>query len=793
MTFELNDDVKIRRNAAGRISQLQHVDAPYRPDSAGLRLAAPAPLTPRDLANEYVRDVLGLFGVDENLASGLESVTANNPTEDGEQLRYATQKSVAGNATVSYVQTVFGIPVWRSGLSVQMEESPMQVIGSRSTMQQDVNPAKPSEDAQYMPDAMTPQKLAGILDLNDATSDTLKINRVGRLFVYRYDRAQRLLPNIPTTPEETGFQVTPPVISVPDVAASIEDGRDYIVSEMLFSLSTIQAPEMNWMALIEVETGSVLYLRPLVSCLSDGLVYEVDPVTRTGNPANTPAASDVILDSFRQRVTLQGLTPAVVGQNQELRGEFVRMTNITPPAIQPPSVTPPAAFDYAVNSNDFSAVNAYHNCDRLFRLVQDLGINVHSYFNGTTFPVRVDHRCTFNGQSNVINAQAPGNSQSNGSDGFRFALARLNSDIGLANDWRVVLHEFGHAILWDHVDSPNFGFAHSAGDALAAILNDPENLAERGRTFPWVASIINRRHDRTVEAGWGFYGVRYEPFDPFGQDSAGYLAEQMLSSTMFRIYLAAGGDSPDLQDRQFASRYVAFLIFKAVGILSPITNAETPEDFADTLIQADTGTFVFQGNSELCGTLSKVIRWSFERQGAYQPVGTVLPVTQRGAPPDVDVFIDDGRGGEYQYVAGNPESPDIWCRQASDNGTVHQTPLRNANNFIYFRIKNRGTQSAQNVTARVYRSVEPDPVWPTDFEELTPLVQNIATSIAPDSEVTAGPFTWLPAANQETLFAVVNSSGDLAHSSRFTSVKPIAASRLIRTDNNLAQRVLNIP
>ena len=23
----------------------------------------------------------------------------------------------------------------------------------------------------------------------------------------------------------------------------------------------------------------------------------------------------------------------------------------------------------------------------------------------------------------------------------------------------VVLHEFGHALLWDHVDSPNFGFA----------------------------------------------------------------------------------------------------------------------------------------------------------------------------------------------------------------------------------------------------------------------------------------------------------------------------------------------
>ena len=60
-----------------------------------------------------------------------------------------------------------------------------------------------------------------------------------------------------------------------------------------------------------------------------------------------------------------------------------------------------------------------------------------------------------------------------------------------------MLHELGgHGILWDHVDSPNFGFAHSAGDSIAAILNDPDTQisgADRFITFPWVN--IGRRHD----------------------------------------------------------------------------------------------------------------------------------------------------------------------------------------------------------------------------------------------------------------------------------------------------------
>ena len=129
-----------------------------------------------------------------------------------------------------------------------------------------------------------------------------------------------------------------------------------------------------------------------------------------------------------------------------------------------------------------------------------MGFNVNDYFDGTTFPVRVDHRFPYQNfqgvlTGNVVNATAPGNAFRNGSDGFRFALVQRNTPVGMATEWRVVLHEFGHAILWDHLNSPNFRFAHSPGDSLAAILNDPDsNAPDRGLTFPWTP--IRRRHDR---------------------------------------------------------------------------------------------------------------------------------------------------------------------------------------------------------------------------------------------------------------------------------------------------------
>ena len=65
------------------------------------------------------------------------------------------------------------------------------------------------------------------------------------------------------------------------------------------------------------------------------------------------------------------------------------------------------AVTYVSRTDDFAAVNAYYHCDRFFRMVQDTGFNIASYFNGTSFPVPVDHHAL----GNVINAQCRGKSR----------------------------------------------------------------------------------------------------------------------------------------------------------------------------------------------------------------------------------------------------------------------------------------------------------------------------------------------------------------------------------------------
>jgi hypothetical protein len=84
------------------------------------------------------------------------------------------------------------------------------------------------------------------------------------------------------------------------------------------------------------------------------------------------------------------------------------------------------------------------------------------------------------------------------------------------------------------------------------------------------------------------------------------------------------------------------------------------------------------------GAIGKVVRWSFEKQGLYQPTGAPTPVTTPGAPPDVDVYINDGFYGEYGYLEDFWDNTNIWNLLAPDPSTTpvdHQTPMCGARGF----------------------------------------------------------------------------------------------------------------
>jgi hypothetical protein len=469
-----------------------------------------------------------------------------------------------------------------------------------------------------------------------------------------------------------------------------------------------------------------------------------------------------------------------------LTGSFVFLTDKTAPSPVLPTKPNPFNFAYVSRTDDFAAVNAYYHCDRFFRLVRDLGFNIPTYFDGTAFPVPVDHR----GLGNAVNAQCPGDNLGDGIGFVQFALAdgtNTGNPMSIAADWRVVLHEIaGHGILWDHVHSPNFGFAHSAGDGVAAILNDPATMlagADRFITFPWVN--IGRRHDRPVN-GWGWGGAN---------DVGGYSSEQILATCHFRLYRSIGGDSSYLSRREFAADSAAYLILRGVGQLTPATNPPSglngPLQWEQQLETADAGVWTRTSPAQIHagGAYHKVIRWAFEKQGLFRAPGD--PNTVEGKPPAVDVYIDDGRHGEYPFQPNHWSCTDIWNRlTVGDGGGVHEEPEVGQTNFAYVRIKNRGTQAATNVVVKGFHCLPGVGLeFPTDWVPMaTPQLAAPNLAASDSVGVVVGPFKWTPSqVGHECMFFSVSAKGDVGNIDGHV-VGPIGEWRLVPHDNNIGQR-----
>ncbi|MGH7211615.1 MAG: hypothetical protein ACREF1_09170, partial [Acetobacteraceae bacterium] len=465
-----------------------------------------------------------------------------------------------------------------------------------------------------------------------------------------------------------------------------------------------------------------------------------------------------------------------------------------PPNTAPPTEPANASFDFDARTDNFAGVNAYYHCDAFFRLVQSLGFDVPTYFGGTAFPMPADHRGSISTSDGVeINAHCVGNAAGSGISYTSFMLADTGdttNPIGIACDYRVVLHELGgHGTLYNHVSSPNFHFSHSAGDSIAVITNDGSSQApDRFVSFPWI-SLIGRRHDRDPAAGWGWSGsIALNPFDPT-LDFLGYNNEQILSTTLFRLYRSLGGDSTDPNTQTFAARYATYLILRAIGSLTPATSPATASGFATALMTADLGDWTSEAQTG--GANGKVIRWAFEKQGMFQPPGTPTPNNNIGAPPAIDVYIDDGRGGEYPYQPVFWENQSIWNRLAPDGGTTHQEPVVNTTNYAYVTLKNRGSQNATGVIVQGYHanpSIGLD--YPVDWQIMTtPALAAADVPASNSGNVTVGPFEWTPThVGHECMFMIVSCPGDASNASNIEAGDTIPEWRMVPNDNNIGQR-----
>lgn len=772
---------------------------------------------PRTAATDYLRERAQVLSLAAPALAHLEQRTDFlNPRDEGVSFRLDEEKRFFDSVTYGFCQTCLNVPVWEGGLAVTIKQNPTRIVAAANTSRYSVRAKLPPRDAieRYRElfaaaarqaaqrdageaeafieqllriEPAAPQPKANARGKSDAPFRVLRFNR-GRFFVYRYDPRQRQ----PTPYEQRGEiekHDMHPTLPLPPLHERLREGQDYLVAELLFTATSSPWGVLNWRALVEVESGAVLYLRALIDGVN-GLVFTADPITSTGVLTNTADQNNALLDPLRDDVVLPRLNAPVAGI-QSLVGSYVQLIDDDTPNIAPPTQPTGTDFDYQTRTDEFAAVNAYYHADSIFALIEDLGFPLATYFDGTSFPVHVDHRASTGAGNGIeINAFCAGDAEGNGIGLAGYCLndtTDVANPIGRAVDKWVHWHEIGgHGILWDHVDSPNFGFAHSAGDGLAALQNDPESqlraLPERFRYAPFRAGL-DRWFNRDVASGWGWDG---------SQDTGGYNSEQILATCHFRFYCSLGGDAAEVPKRWHASRVASYLVLRTVSTLTPATNPPNALAYCNALMAADLLDWTTEGL--FGGAYNKVIRWAFEQQGLFQPPGAPTPVTTIGAPPDVDLYIDDGRGGEYPYQPVHWQNESIWNRHAPDGGTTHQHPIEGAANYAYVKIRNRGTLDARKVVVKGYHSAAgAGLVWPGDFSAMSPAAGVGVASVAANDgeEVTVGPFKWQPhcgSCGDDCVLMIVASKEDPSNVQHFIAGDTIAEWRLVPHDNNTGLR-----
>lgn len=611
----------------------------------------------------------------------------------------------------------------------------------------------------------------------------------------------------------------------------------------------------NFRVVAEVSaTGAQLLQRSERIAHALAAVFEQDPASAPPGPApietRRPTRPAAVLNAQRVITTRMRATLSEPGGVFEVRQTPLGNVKANP---QLPQVITP--YSLPLRSDALAAAQAYLRGDELLRRLQAYGLNAQHYFKLAALPLRLRHRAPLAGARDgiAVNAQvlpdgvgagiypplapaAPAGAMPALDLSFGWAeLAHrraLPNDggrmraqpLGLAADPRWAWHEFCHVLNFANLGELEFPFAHSAGDALAAIVADPQAQqvrqgAERGITFPWAPTT--RRHDREALRGWCWCGRRNLARLPRAAANApraarlGYFEEQLLSSSLFRLYRSLGGDDGTLAARQSASDYAVYLVMGAIQFLGlqQVAPAYTPDQFVWALIETDLAAGAWNIAAtwpeatpprqvrRVGGCVHKVIRWAFERQGLYATQQATTTVEGPGLPPAVDVYIADQRPGDpggYEPVpltAASPQPPLWHAGDAGIDRVPGQLQLR-------VHVRNRGRQTAAAVTVRcwVLRADSTHVDDPTAWTELTAVAGTQPAPVSPGTALpTSFPFDlptggaalqglyWVKAAAS---CAADPSNLDPAAALQLSGKVPITD--LIANDNNLGLRRMNL-
>jgi hypothetical protein len=569
-------------------------------------------------------------------------------------------------------------------------------------------------------------------------------------------------------------------------------------------------------------------------------LFPQDPASQPGRFVDArPNRSPARLEPYRRPVTLPGLIfdPQGVHLVDNFGQVMVTQSKLVQAGADETQeqVVDVAAVPHA-RTNAFAALSGYQHARELFDTMRAYGFSPAQYFKFAALPLLVRYRATIKPgpgkDGRTVNAQVAydppgGNPWANTGQPkplqVRFALADLlRSDsrrepLGMTADPRWSWHEYGHVLLAAATGALEFLFAHSAGDALAAIRCDPASALwdrprRRGETYPWAR--LSRRHDRPVRTGWSWSGTyhRAADFSPVVENRRrkGYKSEQILSTSLFRLYLALGGDTrlannaPDVPARQAAADYVVYLIMRAIRSLGPAfaVMGQTPGQLVSALIDADVGTLPVATGPlahRVGGWAHKVVHWAFEAQGLDPNANPLAVVNAPGPPPDVDIYIDDGRpDSEGPHPRGGYMPVSLDWNGATPSWHASATAITVAGNQVLVEVRNRGRVDAAGVVVQVrsvnWPLVQPDPPkwdpakWGVVGASLPQMVP------AGPNPVVFGPFALAPHAGRRLILAEATCEADRANTDP-NSALPCATTAtpivdLVAGDNNLGLRRL---
>jgi hypothetical protein len=580
-------------------------------------------------------------------------------------------------------------------------------------------------------------------------------------------------------------------------------------------------------------------------------LFPQDPASAAGIGsivAARPSRSAAALEKFRSDVALDGLADDGAGCSlltDADHGEVVvcqsRLVDKAADETRPQRSCP-GTIAHA-RTDQFAAASAYRHGCGVFRTMRSYGLSPEELLRFAAGPLIVRYRAAIRPgpgkDGRTVNAQVdfdpPRCDHDAPWDGsaqpiqVRLALADLRRSasrrepLGIAADPRWMWHEFGHVLLAGATGRLELYFAHSVGDALAAIAADPDSRlgdapserGMRGLTYPWV--YLGRRHDREVGLGWSWCGTRHRQalFRPLAQCAhKGYDSEQILSSSLFRLYRALGGDAVkrngrrDAAERRRAADYTLYLVMRAVASLGAESAApiETPDQLVSALTDADIATHPASSGplkGRAGGWAHKVIRWAFEAQGLYASADPAAVVNAPGEPPDGDLYIDDGRpDSEGQHPRGG------YMPVSLDWNAAPQPPAWHASaaalqilpdGEVVVEVCNRGanpTNAAVSVWCIEWGGGPNPPDWdPARWSRLH-APANAAQTIAGRGKASFGPYTGLP--DRKTRYLVLaeaNGPKDPSNINPATGLPCAAAGTpitdLVAGDNNLGLRLLD--